>query len=78
MITVKLFGLLRLDSGIKEMTLDASSIAEVKNALLAKNDRITKRDVESCVILVNGKPSNMRSKLEDGDQVVLMSPVAGG
>ena len=28
--------------------------------------------------LVNGKNANRRSKLTDGDTVVLMSPVAGG
>ncbi len=78
MITVKLFGLLRLESGIKKLTLDAGSIQEVTTCLLAKSDRITKKDIQGCVILINGKPGSRRSKLQDGDQVVLMSPVAGG
>ncbi len=78
MITVKLFGLLRLDSAIRELTLDAASIPEVKEALLARSDKITKKDIDGCVILINGKPGKKKSKLEDGDQVVLMSPVAGG
>ncbi len=78
MITVKLFGLLRLESGIKELTLEAESLGDIKEALLARSDRITKRDLEGCVILINGKQGNKRSKLKDGDQVVLMSPVAGG
>ncbi len=78
MITVKLFGLLRLDSGIRELTLEAGSIADVKAALLAESDRITKKDIDGCVILINGSQGTKRSKLKDGDQVVLMSPVAGG
>ncbi len=78
MITVKVFGLLRLDSGIRELTLEAGTIQEVKDALLAASVRITKRDIDGCVIFINGKPGSKRSKLEDGDQVVLMSPVAGG
>ncbi len=78
MITVKLFGLLRLDSGIRELSLDAASMPEVKEALLARSSRITKKDIDGCVILINGKPGTKRSKLQDGDQVVLMSPVAGG
>ncbi len=78
MITVKLYGLLRLDSGIRELTLDTGSIQDVKEALLAKSDRITKKDIDGCVILINGKPGKKNSKLKDGDQVVLMSPVAGG
>ncbi len=78
MITVKLFGLLRLDSGIKELKLDAASIPDVKEALLARSDKITKKDIDGCVSLINGKPGRKKSKLEDGDQGVLMSPVAGG
>ncbi len=78
MITVKLFGLLRLESGIRELTLEARSIPEVKEALLARSERMTKKDLDGCVILINGRPGKRRSKLEDGDQVVLMSPVAGG
>ncbi len=78
MITVKLYGLLRLDCGIKELTLEAGSIAAVKEALLAKSGRLTPKSLDGCVILINGKPGSRRSKLKEGDQVVLMSPVAGG
>ncbi len=78
MITVKLFGLLRLESGIRELTLEADSLAGVERALLQSGAPITKRDIRGCVVLINGKPGNHRSKLHDGDQVVLMSPVAGG
>ncbi len=78
MITVKLFGLLRLNSGIREMTLDATTVLDIRAALMCQSDQITKRDFDGCVILINGRPGNKRSKLVDGDQVVLMSPVAGG
>lgn len=78
MITVKLLGLLRLDSGIRELTLKADSMKEVYTALLARSDRITPKKLNGCVILINGRQGSKRSKLEDGDQVVLMSPVAGG
>ncbi len=78
MITVKLLGLLRLDSGIRELTLEADSMKEVYTALLARSDRITPKKLNGCVILINGRQGSKRSKLEDGDQVVLMSPVAGG
>lgn len=78
MITVKLLGLLRLDSGIRELTLEADSMKEVYTALLARSDRITPKKLNGCVILINSRQGSKRSKLEDGDQVVLMSPVAGG
>ena len=78
MITVKLYGLLRLDSGIRELDLEAATVAELYTRLPEKVDRITKKDLESCVLLVNGKVSSRRTKLTDGDVVQLMPPVAGG
>ena len=76
MITVKLYGLLRIESGIKEKQLEASSVKEVLDAL--GDCGIPGKDLNGCVIFVNGKSANKRSKLADGDTVVLMSPVAGG
>ena len=76
MITVKLYWLLRIESGIKEKQLEARSVKEIL-AFLA-DCGIPKTDLDSCVILVNGNSASKRSKLTDGDTVVLMSPVAGG
>ena len=76
MITVKLYGLLRIDSGIKEKQLEAETVKEVLRYL--EDCGIDRKALSSCVILVNGKNANRRSKLTDGDTVVLMSPVAGG
>ena len=78
MITVKLYGLLRLDSGIRELSLDAKTVPELYSRLLEHTDRITKTDLEGCVLLVNGKVSGRKTKLADGDVVQLLSPVAGG
>ena len=76
MITVKLYGLLRIESGIKEKQLDAATVKAVLEALATAG--IPKKELDGCVILINGKPAKKRSKLDDGDTVVLMSPVAGG
>ena len=76
MITVKLYGLLRIESGIKENQLEASTVKEVLEQL--QRCGIDRKDLNGCVILVNGKNASKRSKLTDGDLVVLMSPVAGG
>ena len=78
MITVKLYGLLRLDSGIWELSLDVKTVPELYSRLLEKTDRISKKDLEGCVLLVNGKVCGRRPKLADGDVVQLLSPVAGG
>ena len=76
MITVRLFGLLRLESGIKERQMDAATVKEVLEVLAEAG--ISKKDLAGCVIFVNGESAGKRKKLTDGDQVVLMPPVAGG
>ena len=76
MITVKLYGLLRIESGIKEKQLNAATAADVLDTLAECG--IRKKDLDGCMILINGKTGKKRSKLADGDTVVLMSPVASG
>ena len=76
MITVKLYGLLRIESGIKERRLEADTVKEVLEYL--EGCGIARKDLSGCVILVNGSNVSKRSRLADGDTVVLMSPVAGG
>ena len=75
MITVKLFGLVRLQTGIKELQVDAANVRELKKALTR---HIPEGKIKGCVLLVNGKTANRFTKLKDGDQVMLMPPVAGG
>jgi len=76
MITVKLYGLLRIESGIRAKQMEAATVKDVLKNL--SNCGLTKKDLDGCIILINGKPANRKSKLTDGDTVVLMSPVAGG
>ena len=76
MITVKLYGLLRIESGIKEKQLEAATVKDLLKSLAACG--IPEKELKGCVILINGKNGSKRSKLTDGDTVVLMSPVAGG
>ena len=76
MITVKLYGLLRIDSGIRERKIETDHMRDVFQDLMLQG--ISQKDLNSCIILINGKSGNRNSKLRDGDTVVLMSPVAGG
>jgi len=84
MVKVKLFGLFRLDTGIKEMDAEAACVKELYPALLEEakrkkpSTRITAKDIDGCIILVNGKAAKKNSPLKDGDEVMLMSPVCGG
>ena len=75
MITVKLFGLVRLETGLKQLQIEAANVRELKQALTR---HIPEDKIKGCVLFINGKPANRFTKLHDGDQVMLMPPVAGG
>lgn len=84
MVKVKLFGLFRLDTGIKEIELEASTVKDLYPLLLraareVKPDTtVTAKDIDGCIVVINGVQSKKSSKLQDGDEVMLMSPVCGG
>lgn len=84
MVKVKLFGLFRLDTGLKELELNANSVKELYPLLLAEakkakpDTKVTAADIDGCIIMINGKQGKKSSPLKDGDQVMLMSPVCGG
>ncbi len=84
MVKVKLFGLFRLDTGIKELELEAGSVKELYPLLLAEARRvkpstaISAADIDGCIIVINGVQSKKSARLHDGDVVMLMSPVCGG
>ena len=75
MITVKLFGLARLETGIKELRLEATNVRELKKEL---SRYLPEEKLKGCVLFVDGRQANRFTKLKDGDQVMLMPPVAGG
>lgn len=84
MITVRVFGVFRLDSGVKRMEAEAASVKELLPLVLAEAKRIkpdtkvTMKDVTSCVVVVNGKRVDHSAPLCDGDEVMLVPAVAGG
>ena len=84
MITVKLFGTFRLDSGIKELQIDAKTVKDlypvVMQEVLKANPYTTlsMKDVKGCIVSIDGKQVGVRTKLKDGDVVFLVPAVAGG
>ena len=84
MVHVKLFGLFRLDTGMKELSLEADSVRALYPLLLEAAKRanpsttITAADVDGCIVVINGKQSRKNARLHEGDEVWLMSPVCGG
>ena len=84
MVTVKVFGLLRLDTGIRELRAEAEDVRSLYPLLLAAAEKnrpgcgIRAADLDGCIVMVNGVQKNKKAKLHDGDTVVLMSPASGG
>ena len=84
MVHVRLFGLFRLDTGLKELRAEAGSVRELYPILLAEARRVrpettvTAGDLDGCIVMVNGRQSRKSTKLKDNDEVLLMSPVCGG
>lgn len=84
MVRVKLFGTLRLDSGVKELSLEAGSVQELYPQVLREirmkepRSAITERALRGCLVAVNGVQAGARAKLKDGDVVYLFPAAAGG
>ena len=74
MITVKLFGTLRIDSGVKEL------YAPVLDAIRARQPDtcITLKTLKGCRIAVNGNAAAPNTALQPGDTVYFFPAVAGG
>ncbi len=84
MITVKLFGTLRIDSGVKEVHAEAARVKElyapVLDAIRAKQPDtcITLKTLKGCRIAVNGNAAAPTTALQPGDTVYFFPAVAGG
>ena len=84
MVTVKLFGTLRLESGIRELSCDAETVKALYPALMREiracraDTALTERDLRGCLVAVNGVPAGPRTRLRDGDTVSFFPAAAGG
>lgn len=84
MIKVKLFGTIYTDSHLKEIDLEAKKISDIYEPLFkAMNEKtpdsgVTMKDLKACLVAINGKRVNPRSKVQDGDEVWFFTAVGGG
>ena len=84
MITVKLFGTLRIDSGVKEVRCEAARVKDLYDPVLAAirekqpETDICLKTLKGCRIAVNGVEARPGAKLSDGDTVYFFPAVAGG
>ena len=84
MVTVKLFGTFRLDSGIKELCVDAGVVKDILPIIMdevIKKDpdtKLTIKDLKGCIVSRDGKQIKMNAPLNDGDVLYLVPAVGGG
>lgn len=82
MITVKFFGSVRVDYGLKELMVHAGTIAEAVEEI-RKHSSIDEQELRQSIIFVNNKQvTGIRQpfafSLNDGDELVFLSPISGG
>ncbi len=92
-VTVKLFGVLRVDTKLGASQIDADTVDNIFGILNTKVDEIFAERVKEeprlvhpdalsfkdALVFINGERcSKKKKKLNDGDEVWLLSPASGG
>ena len=81
MVKVRYFGMIRMNIKQSFDEIDAESIGELVKKISLKYD-IKYNELKNSVILINGKNmmnlKGLKTELYNGDEVQMLSPVAGG
>ena len=81
-ITVKLFGVYRVDTGTKQLELDCEKLRDVFTGLHEKLGGVqtdSGLQFKDAAVYVNGEACRKKSRtLKDGDEIWLLSPASGG
>lgn len=82
MAKVKFFSHLRRDLGTSEVDIAAGNVAELISALEGRYGAAFSDRIGHCKVYVNGTNVGLgkgrKTRLSDGDEVVVLPPVAGG
>jgi molybdopterin converting factor small subunit len=82
MVKVEFFGLYRLNYKMAECEIEANCIIDLLTKLNELNPYYSIKELKDSIILLNGKNimdlKKFRTKLNDGDLVLIMSPASGG
>lgn len=81
MVTLKIFGTMRLKTGVGEMTLKPGPVKSYLPGIIENSkpsSRVRARDLHECVVMINGTQRDMNTITKDGDEVVFLSPSGGG
>lgn len=78
MIELRFYGLLRLESGIKSLCIEAGSIKELYARIEETHPALTQDKLKNSIVLINGQRAKGNARLKSGDVVQFLSPSAGG
>jgi len=82
MITVKFFGLLSLDTNVRQLSVHEGTIRQVLNEVKQICPNIIEQQLMQAIMFVNKQhiSGNKRFSvvLKDGDELALLSPSSGG
>lgn len=77
MVTIKLFGTLRIKTGCKGLEADISTVGDACT-LLAESTGLSPKEFKKCIAVINGTQAKLNSTLSDGDELAFFSPSGGG
>ncbi len=81
-VTVKLFGVFRVDTRTPQLELECDKLRDVFKQLNEKLGHIrmdSGLQFKDAVVYVNGEACKKKSRaLQDGDEIWLLSPASGG
>jgi molybdopterin converting factor small subunit len=81
-VTVKLFGVFRVDTGTKEHQLDCEKLKDVfaqLNEQLGHIQMDSGLQFKDAAVYIGGEACRKKSRtLKDGDEIWLLSPASGG
>lgn len=82
MITVRVFGVTRLLLKVSRLEIDADSVIDSLKIISNLYENITLKELKSCIIFVNGinmmQLKRFNTKIKDGDEIQIFSPIGGG
>ena len=82
MITVKFFGLMRVDNDICNFEVKEGSTKQVITEIVRLHPGITEKQLKQSIMIVNSRRINGRKRLSmelnAGDELVFLNPPSGG
>lgn len=77
MVTIRIFGALRLKCGMKGMEAYTDSVKDACR-IVSKATGYPEKEFKHCLFMVNGQKVKYSAKLSDGDELVFLTPSGGG